>query len=403
MNRKPVTLAGFRGLNNVADPLSGTTSADGKPVTWQWATQADNVDISDEGRITRRDGYQPFLPGTRIEASFSTFDYQRLYVVDGGALLNVREDGSADELASGLSGPYSWAEVNDEVFLCCADPLRISKAIGAVEAWRIPTPDGGSLAAASGDLEPGIYQVCFTHLDEENREGGASPAIPINVTTGGITVSAPMVSGLYTAVYVCAPASTTFRMVALLTANSGGAFPIGRIDQGSMGRELSTQFLDPLPDDVQQVAHWRGRIYGAQYLDAVDQTVVWFSQSLGYHLFDRAQDFFMVPGRVLQLADADEALLVGTDTRIFFYTTDGLGQVAEYGMVPGQHADRGADGKTYFWTLRGLCRAAPFENVTESRISVQPGIYAGGGVIHEKGCVRYVATLHSGGAAFNPR
>jgi hypothetical protein len=34
---------------------------------------------------------------------------------------------------------------------------------------------------------------------------------------------------------------------------------------------------------------------------------------------------------------------------------------------------------------------------------VAPGIKAGGGVIHEHGRVRYVATLHRGGAAFNPR
>ena len=396
-------LVRFQGLNTVDDPLVGTRDDQGKPLTWEWLAEANNVDISDEGRLARRDGYQPFRSGGNIQASFSTFDFQRLYVVDSGVLLGVRPDGTAAELATGLAGPFHWAEINDEVFLSCSTPLRIDKLRNEAAAWVVPVPVGGSLVEASGELEPGIYQVCFTHIDEAGREGGASPAIPIQITAGAIQIEAPMALDCYTAIYVCTPNSTVFRSVAVLTHGSGGSYSVSQLDAASMGRELATPFLDALPADVRQVAAWRGRIYGAQYLDPLDQTVIWFSQPLGYHLFDLNRDFFMVPGRVLQLADAGEALLVGTDQRVFLYTGEGLQQVAEYGVVPGQHADRGPGGKTYFWTTRGLCRVSPFENVTESRISVQPGIYAGGGVIHENGYVRYVATLHSGGAAFNTR
>ena len=402
MNKKPVALSRFLGLNNVADPLIGTPSADGQ-VTWEWLVDATNVDISDAGRVARRDGYQPFVAGGNIQASFSTFDFQRLYVVDDGALLSVRPDGSTLELATDLAGPYHWAEINDEVFLSCSSPLRIDKLRDEVSAWVVPVPVGGNLTEASGELEPGVYQVCFTRIDEAGREGGASPAIPIQITAGGIQIAAPMVPDCYTAIYACPPNSTVFRYVAVLTHGSGGAYAISQLEPGSMGRELATPFLDALPSDVRHVAAWAGRIFGAHYLDALDQTVIWFSQPLGFHLFNLAKDFFMVPGRVLQLMDADSALLVGTDRRTFLYSGDGLQQVAEYGVVPGQHADRHTDGKTYFWTTRGLCRVAPFENITEARISVPPGVYAGGGVIHENGYVRYVATLHSGGAAFNAR
>lgn len=396
-------LVRFQGLNTVDDPLVGTRDDQGKPLTWEWLAEANNVDISDEGRLARRDGYQPFRSGGNIQASFSTFDFQRLYVVDSGALLGVRPDGTAAELATNLVGPFHWAEVNDEVFLSCSRPLRIDKLRQSVAEWVVPVPQGGSLSEASGGLEPGTYQVCFTHLDAAGREGGASPSIPIRIAAGAIQIEAPMAPDCYTAIYVCPPNSTVFRVTAVLAHSSGGAYSVSQLDPGSMGRELATPFLDALPAEVRQVAAWKGRIYGAQYLDPLDQTVIWFSQPLGYHLFDLNRDFFMVPGRVLQLADAGEVLLVGTDQRIFLYAGDGLQQVAEYGVVPGQHADRGPGSKTYFWTTRGLCRVSPFENVTESRVSVPPGEYAGGGVIHENGYVRYVATLHRGGAAFNTR
>lgn len=402
MNKEPVVLSQFLGLNTVADPLIGTPSADGQ-VTWEWLGDATNVDISDAGRLARRDGYVPFVAGTNIEASFSTFDFQRMYVVDGGVLLNVQPDGSTVELADGLSGPYRWAEINDEVFLSCSAPLRIDRASNEASAWVVPVPVGGGLMESSGDLEPGIYQVCFTHIDEAGREGGASPSAPISVNSGAVQVTAPMVPDCYTAVYVCPPNSTVFRVVAVLTHASGGVYLISSLDQGSMGREISTQFLDSLPVGIGYITAWKGRIYAAQHMAPLDQTAVWFSQPLGYHLFDHNKDFIMVPGRVLQLAGAGDVLLIGTDQRVFLYDGEALAQVAEYGVVPGQHADQHTDGKTYFWSTRGLCRAAPFENITEARISVPPGTYAGGGVIYENGYVRYVATLHRGGAAFNTR
>ncbi|NML24327.1 hypothetical protein [Zoogloea dura] len=402
MNQKPVVLGAFLGLNNVLDPLAGSTAAGGAKQSWEWLVQADNVDISDEHRLSRRVGYQGFLAGIRIEAAYSTADCQRMYIVDAGVLKRVHLDGSTVDLWDGLTGPYAWAEANDVTFLSARlEKIQIQKG-GDVLAWAVPTPEGGAVVQASGNLAPGLYQVCFSHMAADGREGGAGASIPVMVTEGGITVQAPMIPEHYTLVYL-ADQGTVFRAVAALTHASGGAFTINDASQAAQGRELTTQFLGAVPAGIDQIAHWKGRLYGAEYLPEADQTVIWFSQPLGFHLFDAVRDFFLVPGHVLQLADADGHLLVATGERIYLYGEEGLSQVAEYGVVPGQHADRGNDGKTYFWATRGLCRVAPFENLTEGRVSVAPGIKAGGGVIHEQGLVRYVATLHSGGAAFNPR
>jgi hypothetical protein len=124
---------------------------------------------------------------------------------------------------------------------------------------------------------------------------------------------------------------------------------------------------------------------------------------MGYHLFNLSSGFFMVPGQVTQLAGADDVLLIVTHTRICLFDGDVIKEVAEYGGPPGQHVDMDSQRRLVFWTNRGLCRAAPFENLTNSRISVAPGLSASGGIIHQHGYTKFVVALKSGGAAYNKR
>ena len=56
----------------------------------------------------------------------------------------------------------------------------------------------------------------------------------------------------------------------------------------------------------------------------------------------------------------------------------------------------------YFWTQRGFCRAMPFENFTQTTVSVPPGLTAAAAVLEEDGTRRYVVALTKGGTAYNP-
>ena len=121
----------------------------------------------------------------------------------------------------------------------------------------------------------------------------------------------------------------------------------------------------------------------------------------GYHLFNLDNDFIMVPGRVLMLAPHDDALIVGTTAKVHAYAPDGkLTELADYGVVPGKHWATD-DKRTLFWTLRGLCAAVPFSNLTERQVSVAPGVSAGGTIVRSGGQKRYLTVLQQGGTAFN--
>jgi hypothetical protein len=393
----PKVLARFLGLNNVADPMRGTAEG-----TWEWQSIADNVNGTDSGGMERRDGIKPtpLVGMSTYGGSYSTFDFSRLYIIDSGALKRVYADGTTQTLYGLLNGTAYWSEINDTVYLSCGTAKLQIGQDNSVVPWGVPVPDQPNISAATGTLFTGFAQAVLTYTDTTGREGGACPAVGIQVTQGGFTLSnIPQIAGYTPQLYCTEPDGTVFYHVTSLPS------PITSytVAAHSTGRELTTQFLDVPPEEGSYIAFAGAQPLLAEYIPEIDQTVVWTGEELGYHLFNLNSKFFVVPGEVTQMYGKDALVTITTQNRVFIYDGEKIQQVAEYGAVPGQHADLGNDGKTYFWTKRGLCRTMPFENLTESRVSVAPGVYAGGGVINQHGYSRYVAVLHRGGAPFNSR
>lgn len=158
--------------------------------------------------------------------------------------------------------------------------------------------------------------------------------------------------------------------------------------------------LGTLPLGTDVIQFWGGRMFAAQYFPSENQTAVWMSEPMGFHLFNLDSGFFLLPGRVRMLAPHDKALIVGTDSHIYAYDGQKLETLADYGVVPGQHWSEDS-GQTFFWTVRGVCSALPFKNLTENQISVAPGIRAGGCIVHSGGQRRYLAAIQQGGSPYN--
>lgn len=379
-------ISSFLGLNNVTDPLR---------VGLGWLAQADNINVTDTGGITRRDGYSLAQAGVYTGA-FSTADSSRMYVVVGGVI----KDYSGNALmALTSSAPVYWAEVNTQVFFTNGTDSGIILPDNSVIPWKWQTPAVPGVTAVTGNLPAGLYQVRCTFTLPDGRETGASYATEVTLTEG----QALQVTGIQTVashrtnVYITPADSTVFQLAFSTTSLSAFTWNASPDD---LGVELTNHHLSPLPQETEPVQAWGGRIYAAQYLASTDQTIVWFSQPLGFHLFNLAQDFFMVPGRVLMLAPHSDALIVGTDAATYAYTGEKLEQLAPYGVVPGQHWSED-DERILFWTTRGLCAALPFKNLTEKQVSVAPGVHAGGCVVRSGGQKRYLAALQQGGSAFN--
>ena len=380
------TISRFRGLNNVSDPLR---------VGLDWLTRADNTNITDTGALEVRKGYALDQAGL-FTGAYATDDLLRMYLVKAGVIT----DYAGAELCVLLSSaPMYWAEVNDQVFFNNGADSGIISPDGEASSWIWSVPPSPTLAAVTGNLPAGQYQVCITYTLVDGRETGPSDPVQIEIGEGeALQVSGiSQVDGLQTNLYI-APANSSVYQFA---ESPFGTATVWNTSPDNLGMDLLTDGMEPLPVGCDVIQIWSGRAYAAQYMPSEDQTVVWFSQPLGFHLFNLAADSFIVPGQVTMLAPTESALIVGTNKQIHSYTPEALTRLAKYGALPGQHWSRDDDGTVVFWTARGVCRALPFANLTERQVSVAPGIQAGGTIVRQGGQKRYLVALQQGREAFN--
>ena len=384
-------IAKFIGLNNRAEPR---TLGPGELV------QGDNIEIDDRFRIRRRRGVSRISPGS-ITAMWATPDERRLFLIVDGVLVEAMGDPPAYRV---LSSPFDASEAywdwdGERVFLShpSADVVIDGDAAYALE---VPTPFPPDVTIVSGSLPTGRYLVGAVITDAQGRQGGMSYLDTLDIAAAsGLQLTLPRV-----------PSGCTARFYASRTNDS-----VLRSLPGAMFEHLeqlgaaveAAQFGGYAPAAGGPIAYHAGRLVK---LSAVNGTcLVSFSHPYWPHLFHYADPDFQVPGNPVAVADVGHAaLLVATDRGIWrFHLDEGLALVADYGAVPGQNRVMDAAGRVYLWTQRGLCRAFPFENLTEQAISVPPGARCALGMIEYAGFAR-VAVLSQldggdGDTADNPR
>lgn len=381
MLKQPKPISRFLGLNTVSDPLD---------LGWGWQAVADNVDITDAGKMAKRAGYSLAAAGD-FGAAYATRDAKRLYAVEDGALVAVTPDLNRIVLAEVGTAPMYWAETNGEVHFNNGTAAGIVRPDGEVLDLMWAVPPEPNLAAVTGSLAPGLYRVCLTTILADGRETGAGDYAELQIAEGeALQITGVPVSSR---VYIAPADSTVFQF-------GGAADMVWNADPSALGTELETDGLEPMPTGCEAIAIFQGRLYAAEYLAHADKTVIWESEPLKYHLFNTAERALMFPGHVLLLADTKDALVIGTEREIHAYDGDAPALLAAYGVIAGQHAPVDADDTRYFWTARGLCKCMPFTNLTP-QISVAPGLSAAAGLVEAGGQKRFVASLVAGDAAFN--
>lgn len=388
-------IAPFRGLDNVNDPLNGGLEN---------LERAENVEVTKKGGLRKRDGYDLTFAGD-ITSAFGTENYARLFIVDGGALKVMTGPASAQTLRTGISvAPMHSAEINKDVYFNNGQQRGIIRADNSLIDWAWPIPAVPSVSAITGNLDPGLYRVRCAFVLPDGRITGGSDAAEIVLGAGqALSISGiPQVAGCSTEVYICAANKTEFQLAARTTDTAMNWFH----GPDALGEELDSDTLSPLPEGADVFCFWKGCAYAAQYLPESGQTVIWISQPLRFHLFNLAEDFLLVAGRVVMLAPVADGIVIGTaignGDQVLLTTGTAVTELAPYGVVPGWPAAFDEDSKTVlFWTARGLCSALPFANRTQARLSVAPGVRAGAEIVRSGGTKRIVVALQAGGISFN--
>lgn len=384
--------SGFRGLNNVSDGLDLGLS---------WQRTADDVDVTNTGRIQRRRGYLRRVTQAANSGAYATLDEQRAFVVDNGVLKSVNPDLTVTTLESGLStDPMYFDEWAGVVFCTNGTDYRTIQPNNRVKKWGVPAAPVPRVFLGTGVLPEGLYRVCSTLVDADGIEGSNSDVAVVQVATDkSILIEVSAVAGYTTNVYVTAADGATYYLLAASVVGS----VVYSCAPDRLGAELRFWFTD-VPRGGMPCMH-AGRAHLAEYFPDQDQSLILFSKPLAFHTFDIGQDAFAVPGRALMLkpagSSAPDTLIIGTDRAVYAWNGAALALLAAYGVVPGHH-DALKDGRQrYFWTERGLCRAMPFQNLSDRVLSVDPGAFCGATVIERDGNVRYLVALQRGGHAYN--
>ena len=121
---KPITLDSFLGLNNVDGP---------EDMGERYLQVANNVDITDKGKIAKRSGYSLVASG-KAHSLFSDGN-DIYYVLDGVLTKNFSE-----ELGTGYHDTLQYVKLQDNIYFCGMVSNGIIKRNGTIEEW-IPQED----------------------------------------------------------------------------------------------------------------------------------------------------------------------------------------------------------------------------------------------------------------------
>jgi hypothetical protein len=343
-----------------------------------------------------------------------------------GALLGVKqgvltayEPGQAGAaLVTGFGvDEVSYATVNGEVYWADASRAgRISGTLQAQSAWT-PCPGQPTVTAyASGGMSAGTYQVATTWLDATGRESGSTLASLVVVPAGGgieVTNIPPNAQATTIRFYVSGANGDP-----LLWANDApAATTTFLIAQGARGKQLETQWLEPL-DRAHHLCLQNGRLYSAF------NNVLRWSPPFAYGL-THPDDYVVVDENITMLASVGDGpntgMFIGTDkvagggSRTYFAKGDSpknwsLTLAHGHGAVPrsltyapGSVFGLSSEDPVPYWLTRNglFCYGAPDGRVvplTRDRfVALQDGTSAAS-ILRESNGFRQLITAMLGGA-----
>jgi hypothetical protein len=369
MGYRSSPIESFKGIRNTVGQRSIENSA---------VYDASDVSIGDAGDFLQRPGYEK-SKALSITSAYSTQE-KTAYVVSGWTLNRLDEGLALIPLMASTATEFcDYGKI-----LFTNDGIKVDGE-DVVNLVLLPPENPLSLSATEGDMMPGIYRATYTY-SRDGLESGSAPEASIELNAvGGISI-AP----------ITAPNGQKARVY--LTEANGTVFYA--LDNGVQLNPLNV-LADHFPHDTDKVAYFNTRLYVSKPLQS-GQSLLYWSQPFHYQLFDWVKDFIVVPGEIRGMVEAESALIVATDSRIYAYDGAVLTTLAEYGCPRGRPICKQPDNTVLIHSDRGVCKALPFQNLTQAKCSLAPGLACSTQTLDMDGISQFVALNDGGGKAYNP-
>jgi hypothetical protein len=385
-------------------------------------TVATNIEIDNDGRALRRDGFALLTPTGGFRSAYATVDQERLLALQDTNVVRVLDDGSSVALKSGLSltqlpNGVSWSEdpqgnVAYATGIDCGIvrntgldwvPLFIDRP-NITAAALLSSAARQSLPFHLGEqYTSNTVRIFATYLTDDGRESAPSAVWSVKAPPEAalLSVSVPR---LYRAtnVYACMPGGSLY-LLAATSAQANFTITVDRlVSQGGVDYPYTTA-IEPFPSGARVICYHGSMLFAGEFVPTQNASVIWRSLPLQHHLYNKAEDFFTVIGEVLLLLSTAKGLIVATDSQIYGWDGTSLTQLAPYGVVPGSCGDVAPDDTAYFWTLRGIAKAFPYELVTEKTFAGDPGVFNHARLFYDHGYCKLLASTVTGNPVFNER
>lgn len=356
--------------------IRNTSPARSIPNNALW--DAADVDIDDAGALLARPGYAQALP-VPVDAAYQCRNGDA-YLVGGGQLRQV----TADLGLIGICPSRATAFTDQDGYLWTDDGWQVYQ--GAAANIKLPVPAAPQVQVVAGNRPAGWYHVVTTQVAPDGLMSPASAVVEVKLDTpGDFLVQADTAPGFTPRIW--------------LTDGLGDPTAGGEVFYDAQGNVLDAAYLsaDGFPDGAERIEWHDGRLCVSVYHDG--HGYIYYSGKHRYHLWDKAGGYCVIPGRVLDMRSTGERLIVATATHIYATDLSNLDTLAHYGVNPGDALRRHpGNGRVYIASLRGLCVALPFDNLTEKKCSLPLGGHASAHFMHRHGA-EYFITLHDGGDA----
>lgn len=358
-------VSSFKGIHNTVSP---------RDIPDESVQDAVDVDITDAGGFVARAGHNK-VTTLVIDAAYTT-NTGRTYIVSNGSLQTVSPGPTLTTVASSTATEFC----DSQNILFTNDGLMVYGELAT--NLKVPVGMPPEVVVTAGTKLAGRYNILTTYTNSSGREGGTGQVVTVELDNPGeILVTPHEIIGCTANVY--------------MTDVDGEVFY-----DTATGRKLLPDLVGTgvFPEEAACIEFHEAKLFVAE--DFGDYTVVRFSRPLVYHLFpDR--DYFIVPTKVTAMKSAGSGLIIGTADIIYAYVDGRLEVLAEYGVVPGRSMLKLPTGRVLIHTVRGVCGALPFEELTQDRVSLPMGSTCNVALMHSNGVRKYVA-LHDGvGEAFN--
>jgi len=352
-----------------------------------------NIDIDDTGSAIGRNGYALVRALANWQYAYAASWQSLAVIIDNGDLYRLNADLTLHLLKSSvLYSNVSQTEIGNELFLTNG----IITDGYTVRDLRVPNPLSPTVSIISGNLPAGQYQLVCTHTDTTGRESGISELVVVDLLDNQGLLVTPSNAGYQVNTYISLADSAD-----LFLAGVGN---ITLTEPITSRYVLPTHLIGcyPCPENIGKIVYYESKIYVSVYDSISGVTIVFYSQPFQYHLFALDTDYFIMSSKIEMLLAANSGLVIGTDIDINAYTSDGgLVPLANYGVVAGECGVNTMDGNIEFWSRRGMCRALPFENLTQKTVSVKSGETCNVAHIEQNGYNKFLAITDTLGVSNN--